>query len=429
MKRAALALLLIGCKADLHHTVDAGPLDASVDSLSAQDGDPPPGAVKLKVTSIGQPVSNIAVYFQAADSSLIAATLTNANGFAWATMPAGGFVTAVEHQGNGLEALTTFSGVMSTDSLTLDLSPTGATTNQPLQLTVPSMTNAMTYAIHTPCGETAMSSTSESIQLVGCGPMADLVIVPQDTDGLPLGALYVPGVDLATGTKTVTGSYASFTTEALSYTNVPSTVTFVGVYEALSANHRAFSVTDGATPSGGAANTSIKMPPSTGTELTATTLYPASGEHGEQSIYNWHPASASYDLDLATVMLPAFAAAPTYTPASRTISWSERTPGQTPDVVRARIHVYRDAIPSGRVWSWRIAAPRTETTITYPKLPVIDFDFNPTAGDTFTVDELTTLALPGGFAGFRSQAFSDARSAISGTLGRIVEQDLYSDPL
>lgn len=46
-----------------------------------------------------------------------------------------------------------------------------------------------------------------------------------------------------------------------------------------------------------------------------------------------------------------------------------------------------------------------------------------------SIDELTTLALPGGYAGFHTQAFSDARGAISGTLGRIVEQDLYSDPL
>ena len=78
---------------------------------------------------------------------------------------------------------------------------------------------------------------------------------------------------------------------------------------------------------------------------------------------------------------------------------------------------------------WRIAAPRTETTITYPKLPIVDFDFNPAASDTVSVDELTTIALPGGFAGFRTQAFNDPRSAIAGTLGRIVQQDLYSEPL
>lgn len=429
MKRAALALVLMACKADLHHTVDAGPVDASVDALTAQPGDPPANAVKLEVTRIGQPVPGVAVFFQAADSSLIAATLTNEKGYAWAVMPAGGFVTSREHIGAGLDELSTFTGVQSMDALSLDLSPTGSTTDQPLQLTIPAMASAASYAIHTPCGETAMSSTSENIQLVGCGPITDLVIVPQDSQGTALGALYVPGVALATGTATVTGSYANMATEAIGYTNVPSFVTFIGVYQALSATHRAYSQTAGATPSTGAASTSVDMPPSTGTELTATTLYPMSGEHGEQSVYHWHPASATYSLDLATVMLPAFAAAPTYDPTTRVVSWTERAGSVEPDLVRARIHAYRDAIPAGHAWSWRIAAPRTATTVTYPKLPIIDFDFNPAAGDAISIDELTTLALPGGYAGFHTQAFSDARGAISGTLGRIVEQDLYSDPL
>ena len=429
MKRVALALVLMACKADLHHTVDGGELDAPIDALSSQTGDPPGNAVKLKVTRIGAAVPGVAVFFQGTDSSLIAATLTNEAGYAWAVMPAGGFVTSREHTGLGVDELTTFAGVQSMDALVLDLSPTGATNNQPLQLTIPAMAMAASYQIHTPCGETAMTATSENIQLVGCGPITDLVIIPADTDAQPLGALYVPGVNIATGMTTVTGSYTSLVSETINYTNVPAFVTFVGIYQALSASHRAYSQTAGATPSSTAATASVDMPTSTGTELTATTLYPANGEHGEQSVFHWHPANATYDLDLATVMLPAFNAAPTYDIAMRTVSWSERNGGQQPDLVRAQIHVYRDAIPTGRVWSWRIAAPRMATMITYPKLPVVDFDFNPTAGDTVSVDGLTTLALPGGYAGFHTQAFNDPRSAISGTVGRIVSQDLYSDPL
>ena len=432
MKRASFAVLLAlaACKADLHQTVDAQPLDAAVDTLGISTGDPPANAVKLIVTRSGAPVENVAVFFQAADSSLIAQSLTNDTGLAWAIMPSGGFVTAREHVGQGLEQLSTFAGVQPSDALALDLSPTGPTAEHLFHITVPTSTNAAVgYRVFSPCGEAGIASPSEDITLVGCGSMTDLVIMPVDVDGNALGALFAQDVTID-GTVDIQGSYQSFTTVSLSYTNVPDFVSFVGMYEALSATRRAYSDTNGAVASNHLASADVSMPQSTGTELTAANLFPTSGEVGIQSIYNWHPATSSYSLDVGSVILPPFATAPAFTPSTRTLAWTERDGALQPDIVRARIQVYRDAIPAGTAWSWRIVAARSGTSVAYPKLPVIDnFDFTPTADDTVTVSELTTLSLPGGFAGFRTKGFSEPRSAISGTLGRIVQQDLYFEPL
>jgi len=429
MKRVVLALALVGCNADLHHTVDAPPLDTPVDSLSSH-GDPPAGAVKLTITSIGAPVAGAGVYFQGPDSSIIDASLTDEHGVAWALMPSGGFVTAREHVGSGLDHLSTFTGVQPSDSLTLDMSPTGGTDEHLVHITVPTDASAASYRVYTPCGEAPMTSASEDIELVGCGPITDIVVATLDDDTVPVAALFAQSVSIDGGPVTLTGTYQPLATLTLDYTNVPTFISFVGAYEALSATKRAYSTTTGMVPNAGAALATIKMPVSTGTELTATNLYPVNGQVGAQTIYNWHAATTNYALDVGSVLLPAFATSPTFDPGTRVLSWTERAGDQQPDVVRARIHVYRDAIPSGPSWSWRIVAPRTATSITYPKLPVIDnVDFNPVAGDIISIDELTTLSLPGGFAGFRTKGFSEPRGAIAGTLGRIVQQDLYFESL
>lgn len=426
---AASLLALTACKADLHQTADAQPLDTAVDTLTPSTGDPPANAVKLTVMRVGDPVANVAVFFQGADSSLIAQSLTDEHGVAWAIMPSGGFVTAREHVGQGIERLNTFAGVQTSDALELDLSPTGTTSEHLFHITVPTSATAIAYRVFSPCGESAIDSPSADIRLVGCNTMTDLVIVPVQADGSMPDALFAPNVTID-GTVAILGTYQSFETVSLNYTNVPDFVAFVGMYEALSATRRAYSDTDGVATSNNAASADVMMPASTGTELTATNLFPISGEIGIQTLYNWHSAGPTVDLDVGTVLLPPFATAPVFSQPTRTLSWTERTGDLQPDVVRARIHVYRDAIPSGTAWSWRIVAARSGTSITYPQLPVIDnFDFTPLGGDTITVDELSTISLPGGFAGFHTKGFSEPRGAISGTLGRIVQQDLYFESL
>lgn len=432
MKRCALLVAVVGlaaCKADLHHTVDALPADGTTDTLSTMPGDPPASAVKLTITRGGMPVPAVAVFFQTADSSLVSASLTDDKGLAWALAPAGSFVTAREHRGTNLDELTTFSGAQPGDALTLELDPTGSLSEVTFSLTVQAQANAASYQVHTPCGLVAMSSTTEDITLTGCGTTTDLVIVPIDVDSNVLGAMYIANVTLNGGAIQIAGVYQNLATTTISYSNVPASVQYLGVYEAVSADRPAFEQTAGTNPASGSASTSVLMPSTSATELTATSEMPVSSEVGQQLIYHWHDANLVYNLDLASVQLPPYASAPTYDPASRTLAWTERAGAVEPELVRARIHVYRDDIPAGRAWGWRIAAPRSGTSIAYPKLPIVDFDFNPAAGDAIGVDDLTTISLPGGYAGFHTTAFADVRRAISGTLGRIVTQSLYVAPL
>jgi len=54
------------------------------------------GVVTLTITSGTAGVADVKVYFQNADSSVVAVAMTDANGVASATMEAGGYVTAID---------------------------------------------------------------------------------------------------------------------------------------------------------------------------------------------------------------------------------------------------------------------------------------------------------------------------------------------
>ena len=139
-------------------------------------------------------------------------------------------------------------------------------------------------------------------------------------------------------------------------------------------------------------------------------------------------ASADYAIDVTHTMLPRYTTAPTYDAASRTIGWGEAPADGQATVVRARLHAYRDDIPSGRSWSWEIAAAKTATTVTFPALPDVDgFSFIPIASDTVGVDDLTTATFPGGFDAVRTSPFRDLVPAL--TSGHAVIESLAQPQL
>lgn len=429
MRRLAIALVLAGCNADIHHTPDGGPPDVLPDSLTTSTGEPPANAVKLHVTRAGMPVPNVAVFFQATDSAPIASSLTNDTGVAWAVMPAGGFVTAVEHVA-GIDELTTFSAVQSGDVLELAFAPTGSTITASFTIELPTSLDAAVYKVYSPCGSQAIASATDDITLSGCPNPTDLVVVPLDGNGDPVGtALYASNVDIKAATVDLqAGTYEPLATNEYKLTSVPETVTYIGLYGAFSAQYRAFEANTGGEVTANVATLGMQMPSTaTGTELTVATEFPTSGEVGRETIYNWHAPTTTYALDIASVQLSRYATAPAF--AAHALTWSERGGGTEPDFVRAKVHAYRDGFPQGHAWHWQIVAPRTGTTVTFPTLPVVDFDFNLKDGDVAGVDELETISLPGGYAGVRAHAFGDVKRTISGTLGRIVVQSLYFEAL
>jgi hypothetical protein len=221
----------------------------------------------------------------------------------------------------------------------------------------------------------------------------------------------------------VIGSYGGLVAKSFAYSNVPAAVTFIGTYHAFANAHgRVYERTTGVSPSGGSAVAQLALPSASASSLVATSLY--STDIGAQLIFDAQPPSGAYALDVSSALLPRYSASPAYDPALRSIAWTEGTGPVQPDLVRTRIHVYRDAIPSGRAWGWRMIAPRSGTNVTYPQLPSFGFDFNPTATDTVGVDELTTASVPGGYAAARPIGFGELTPLVIGTTSKLVVQSL-----
>jgi len=438
MKRLAPILFLAACGSDLHHTTDAQPADVMGDTLGASTNDAPAEAVKITIKRGSSTVPNVAVYFQDPASTVVDQKLTNENGFAWALMPTGGFVSAVEHVGPGLEEITTFSAVAPGDSLQLAFMNPGSTKEWPISLTFPPDTNgAGSYTVRSSCSSEAMGiinpAADNHVTLQGCEDgIADFSVVSNDGDGIPTGrAFYIASVSLPTATAgafpsvALASDYSVLETHSLQYTNVPDTLGAVSALQGISATRRAFDVTGTESRTSSTVTFGLSVPAGATTQLTATVGFPASTEKGQPMILDWGAAGASYALDFATSTLPRYETSPTYSPGTRTVTWNEAEGAVQPDLVRARIHVVRDGVPASRSWGWRIVAPRTTASVTYPQLPVVDFDFNPTAGDIVGVDELTNVKFPGGYAAMRSTAFENVTRMVSGASGRILVETLY----
>ncbi|HEX5061089.1 MAG TPA: hypothetical protein VFV99_17105 [Kofleriaceae bacterium] len=411
----ACALLLAACS-EVHHGVDAGPADAAVDALPTSMGDPTPTSVKLVVTRNGMPVVGVAVVFQNADSSLVSAQLTNDKGLAWTEMAAGGFVTALEHVGSGSDELSTFAAVQPGDSLELAFAPAGPTDEWPVAITVPSDGSAVGYQVYTSCGGPIglLPGGTATATLLGCDGVADAVVVGEDDTSQPVSAFYAGNLTVPPaaeppdfGSFAITGSYAPLVTKTFSYANVPPLVSFIGTYHTFVSTHgRVYERTAGDTVSNGSVTTQVQLPATTAASLIVSTLF--SSDVGSQTIYETSAdASTPYAVDVGAAQLPPFATQPAYDVATRELAWTERSGPQVPNLVRARIHVYRDDIPGGRAWNWRLVAPRTGASVTYPVLPSFGFDFNPKRGDAIGLGELTTVDAPGGYANARRVGFSD----------------------
>jgi hypothetical protein len=436
----------------LHHTVDALPADVAIDQIATSSGDAPANAVKLTVTRNSAAVVNVAVFFQDPSSALIEQKLTDETGVAWALMPDGGFVTAIEKRGDGLYELSTFAGATSGDALQLAFAASAGQKSWPFKLAFPPATNGVHYQIYTSCGDEQLgiddpgsaAPDTNIVSLTGCDDgVADFVIMAQDVNGVPTGeTLVAEGVTLPappTGgmadasppqynTLTLPGPFGPFETHTLSYSNLSDAVDSLTVYQAIPATRRAFGAGDVAPRSGTTASTTLQMPAGATTMLTVTTANKA-GQKGQQSRYDWGAASTTYTLDAATATLPPYASSPTFDPATRTVTWTEGSGSVQPDAIRAHIHGYRDDIPAGTSWGWRIVAPRTGTSITLPQLPVTGFDFNAHDTDTLGVDELTAIDVPGGYAAWRARGFTDIHRAVSAASGSISLQTLYFEEL
>lgn len=425
-------LLLLAACGGAHHTTDAGPVDAATDSLPTSS-DAGPSSVRVHVTSQGQPMPNVATVFLAPDGKQIAELATDASGTAAALVDAGGSVTVILHTAAGVDDLRTFTGVAPGDALELDLSPPGPQTGQTITMSAPTDASAYDYSLFSSCGDrTGSLDGSFGFVPKGCSSTADFVVSANDTLDQPMAFIVARGVSLA-GSPAITGSYAPPRDPAFGYSGVPSVVTAIATHGVLlgSGGGQMVAVDNSAPTNGGSLTIHAAMPDTTGlgmSMLVASQLYPIAGELGQQGIADIVPADQPYNLDLSSGMVPRYVAAPAYDVTTRSIAWGEAPASGTADVVRARLHVYRDDIPFGRSWTWEIVAAKNGTNVTFPTLPAVDgYSFVPITTDSVTIDELTTERVPGGYAANRPQAFADPVSQL--TSGRAVIEVLYSPPM
>lgn len=421
MKRMIACVLLAACGAD----------DADLDPPM------PPGSVSVRVTNAGVPQVNVEVFFQEADGAVKSVTVTDVDGLAIGEV-SGGFVTVIEPRGaSGRDTLSTFTGVQTNDALHLELAALIDEAPVTVMMQIEVDPAASSHQVKTTCGEALGFGTTqpEQVTLLGCGDEADMLVISGDGEGTLLRSQLHRGLRLDE-TVTLTGTYVDFLARQVTYTNLPSGVTFVGAYRRyLTARGPVFDGSTGADLAGATAASTIRMPeitPASGDVImTSSAPYPALDSIGEQVIIEWSPASTSdYSLDVGDATLASYTAAPTYDPATHLASWSLGT-GQAPNFVRASVAAYRDDIPEGRAWSWRIAGAHEGSELAFPELPLArdGFDFNLQGGDTASVDVLTTAKLPVGYGELatRAHAFGDLKTQITGPSGQLVIQELF-DP-
>jgi hypothetical protein len=427
-----LTSLLAAC--DHHPGFPNGTPDAAPADTLPTAGDAGPDAVTLTVTVHGAPMPGVAVYFQSADSQLVLGAVTDEHGTAGAMLGVGGYATVIEPEdGTGITRLATIAATRPRDALHLDLAPSGAVDATTFAVTVPIVPGAVGYQIYTSCGQFAADASGMgSEQLLGCGGAADILVMAIDGTAAIEGCLYVPGVPVGSEPATLSGLYSRLVATSFAYEGVPAPNEEVSTSQTIAtARGSLFSASTSAPAAAGHATNALDMPMVTSAfALTISEALPVVTDHGEQRIFDWGPQSSAYTLDVASAMLPVFTAMPTYDLATRSISWGERSGGTPPDLVRARIHVFRNGIPEGKSWTWAIVAPRgAGPSVAFPRLPAGSFDFNPGAGDAVDVDDLLTASVPVGYDGVRAHGFDDLSTFVAGPGGRMVVETLFAPVL
>ena len=437
--RSVLAVLILvaACGDDgVHHLADAPPApDGSPDG--SPDG-PVTGPVSLTVTSLGTGVMGVPVYFQNADSSLVAMMMTDATGTATATMGAGGYVTAINPLpplptfllGNG-DDLRTFAGVKPGDHLRLE--QTAAPTALFFTVTVPVDANATEYKLYTSCSDGSIQDIFGSgsgftptfdVFVYGC-TQVDLAVVTFDINAAPSQAFFHADVAVADGaTVALTDAYVAPTTYTINYSDVPTGATSMVIDHLLASPRGGMVRTQGTTGvAASAASFTTVQPPVTGAvAVIRTTLVPAG--IGTHLALDWGPQVNPTPLSLAAATLPDYSTMPALDIAGHGVTWTSAAGTSQPDFAIANLEI--DRVSTKGFWFWTIVAPYTGTAITLPVLPAPDAEHNPVTDDTAVFRDLITAKVPGGYDAVRNTVltFNGPEGVVAGASGHALIENL-----
>ena len=395
----------------------------------------PAAGVRLSLTVRGTPAAGARVVFLDPAGAVVRDTTTGADGTAFAELAAGS-VTVVEPRPVVTpepmtihDRLATFTGVAVGDELRLDLMPLEPTVE--VTLSVPSDGDAMTFEVLSTCGRGMIPAFMGEVMpapvtLDACGT-TDLFVISGDGIGSVLHGMYRPNIAVPAGaTIVLPGPWEDLVASTVTATNVPAWIGNIGVDQALVTPRRPVVVATGFLDPG-APTTTLQLPPPSGLPgALRFRLFPTAGmAESLQRIVAWGLSAVDPSVDLGALALAPYTTAPRYDAATRTIAWTEGT-GAPADLVRAELHVFREGDPA-HTWDWQIVAARgAAPSVSYPVLPVLDFDFNVQAGDSAGVRELETAAVPGGYAAVRSRALRTRLDLVGATpAGRVAYQAVF----
>jgi hypothetical protein len=378
--------------------------------------------VTVTVKNSGGPGANIEVYFQNADSTLVATSHTDANGVASQVMVGGGFVTLVNPSpplpppGFGgpvnLNTLATWAGVKPGDHLVFDNSFVSMAVSVTVTIPFDIADGALSYSLFSTCSNSGMtpipgpsgsgggSTVSQQIFLDGCGGTADVMVVGNDSDGQAISYFYVPAQPINDGDTIdyTAKTYTAATQRAYEFDNNPSTDNSIFVSDRF-VTSRGQVFTTNTNTAGATAMTTMGLPglPTGATDIIQTEQ---TVDSTDRNTVAWGPSAADYTVDYGASLVGDFTVDPTFDTGTQTLGWTLGA-GKPVAFSVSSISGQRDAATP---WSWQIVGP-SGTQVVLPTLPTDVADFTFMATDTISIDGVDIGYAPGGYDAYRPFAF------------------------
>ncbi|HTL31781.1 MAG TPA: carboxypeptidase-like regulatory domain-containing protein [Kofleriaceae bacterium] len=401
MKRLAVLVSLLaplsGCVGEIWGTGDNPPTN----DPPQDQPPPPPTEVRIAVHDPSGPVAGVAVVFMNPDDSVVADSVTDAQGVAVATMPTGS-VTVIREDASSTDpagAVYTYVGVKAGDKL--DLALPALTASSPMTVTVRVPEGdpdaPLPVTVRTPCGEATGAPPEVTVTLDGrCGAMTDFYVM-EIGDEYP--SAFIKRAPIASTVDLSLEMYRPALTTSLSVANAPigSTVYIEKTLETDLFRPAFSSGPQTLSPDTLSVDTIIPDLPGVEEQLIATVSYNGSMQRvGKREPY----AAAPGMVDLATAMIIG-PSAPAI--SNDMLTWTETGSG-APDLVAGEV--------KGALITHRVVAPYAGATLRIPHLPASHDAFNVKADDTASI---ALAKISSGYDGIRAQAFNGPLAPLNGS--------------
>ncbi|MBX3156127.1 MAG: hypothetical protein KF773_09020 [Deltaproteobacteria bacterium] len=346
---------------------------------------PPPQLITVRVVDGTVPQPGVPVVFQKSDDTLVADTVTDADGLASADMPDGGNITVIRTATEGPTRVFTYVGAQVGDKLELGR-PTASGT--PMLVNVRLPTALQNANVMTPCGQ-AQGGPTVALTLTGC-PEQTVFYASNGNQSFVKVAPVAPDISF------LDEAVADNLTTTMRVLNLPPNTQSTMEGQLSMLGYRIFS-----TGQRNAANPQNVNYPNLG-GVDQTTLVRVTMQQSQQMVSFHRKFLNTQGVDVGPTMLP-YIGPPTVDPSG--VTWVETPAGAatlSPDFVVARLNV----TPAGGLTPYvrSFVAPYSGTQLRFTQLPAAHAAYNAAAGDQ-VVATPGLVKIQGGYDGVRSTLF------------------------